>query len=67
MPDAVLNPFPITNPARIPAERYYDEAFFKAEKERLWPLTWQMACRLEESPTRGIIRSTKSSTARSCS
>ncbi|HEX7819269.1 MAG TPA: Rieske 2Fe-2S domain-containing protein [Sphingobium sp.] len=41
--DAV--PFRITNPELIPAQRYYDEEFYKAEKERLWPRVWQMACR----------------------
>ncbi len=46
-------PFKIVNPEMIPAERYYDEAFFKAEKERLWPHVWQMACRLEEIPNQG--------------
>lgn len=46
-------PFKITNPERIPARRYYDEAFFKLECERLWPHVWQMACRLEEIPQVG--------------
>jgi hypothetical protein len=41
-------PFRISNPERIPAQRYYDEEFFKLEKELLWPHVWQMACRLEE-------------------
>ncbi len=41
-------PFPVENPERIPAQRYYDEEFFRAEKERLWPNVWQMATRLEE-------------------
>ena len=40
-------PFPVDNPERIPAKRYYDETFFAAENERLWPHVWQMACRLE--------------------
>ena len=43
-------PFRVTNPQLIPAERYYDEAFFRLEKEKLWPHVWQMACRLEEIP-----------------
>ncbi|MEY4159582.1 MAG: hypothetical protein RLZZ136_203 [Pseudomonadota bacterium] len=46
-------PFRITNPELIPAERYYDEAFFEAEKKHLWPHAWQMACRLEEIPEVG--------------
>ncbi len=53
MADTASNPFPITNPALIPAERYYSEAFFKAEQEKLWPHVWQMACRLEEIPNQG--------------
>ena len=28
-------PFRVTDPERIPAKRYYDEAFYKAETERL--------------------------------
>ncbi len=43
----------ITNPALIPSRRYYDEGFFKAENELLWPRVWQMACRLEEIPEVG--------------
>src|ERR1700754_3187968 len=46
-------PFQITNPERIPKERYYDEEFFKLEAELLWPRVWQMACRLEEIPEVG--------------
>lgn len=41
-------PFPISDPERIPAQRYYDEAFYQLENERLWPHVWQMACRLEQ-------------------
>ncbi len=41
-------PFPVTNPERIPAQRYYDEEFYKLECERVWPHVWQMACRLEQ-------------------
>ena len=47
------NPFPVTNPELIPAQRYYDEEFYKLECERLWPRVWQMACRLEEIPEVG--------------
>jgi carnitine monooxygenase subunit len=42
------NPFEITNPERIPVERYYDNGFYALEAERLWPRVWQMACRLEQ-------------------
>jgi nitrite reductase/ring-hydroxylating ferredoxin subunit len=47
------NPFPVTNPELIPAQRYYDEDFFKAECENLWPHVWQMATRLELIPNVG--------------
>jgi phenylpropionate dioxygenase-like ring-hydroxylating dioxygenase large terminal subunit len=43
----------ITDPERIPAARYYSPEFFEAERERLWPHVWQMACRLEEIPDVG--------------
>jgi phenylpropionate dioxygenase-like ring-hydroxylating dioxygenase large terminal subunit len=46
-------PFKVTDPQRIPAERYYDKAFFELERERFWPHVWQMACRLEEIPEVG--------------
>lgn len=46
-------PFAVEDPRLIPAERYYDESFFRLEKERLWPHVWQMACRLEEIPNLG--------------
>ena len=48
-----LVPFRVTNPELIPSQRYYDEAFFELERERLWPHVWQMACRLEEIPEVG--------------
>ncbi|MET0270901.1 MAG: aromatic ring-hydroxylating dioxygenase subunit alpha [Sphingomonas sp.] len=53
MADAVMAvhedvPFRVTDPERIPTKRYYDEAFFKLETERLWTRAWQMACRLEQ-------------------
>ncbi|MBB4858966.1 phenylpropionate dioxygenase-like ring-hydroxylating dioxygenase large terminal subunit [Novosphingobium chloroacetimidivorans] len=41
-------PFPIEDPERIPAPRYYDQAFYDAEVEHLWPHVWQMACREEQ-------------------
>ncbi|MXO89938.1 aromatic ring-hydroxylating oxygenase subunit alpha [Pontixanthobacter aquaemixtae] len=40
-------PYLVENPERIPSKRYYDEEFYKAENERLWPHVWQMATRLE--------------------
>lgn len=43
-------PFLISDPERIPVQRYYDEAFYTLECERLWPRVWQMACRLEQIP-----------------
>jgi len=46
-------PFPVTNPERIPTQRYYDAEFFELEREYLWPRVWQMACRLEEIPEVG--------------
>jgi nitrite reductase/ring-hydroxylating ferredoxin subunit len=46
-------PFPVTNPERIPARRYYDQEFYDLECELLWPRVWQMACRLEEIPEVG--------------
>lgn len=46
-------PFKITDPERIPAARYFDEAFYQLECERLWPHIWQMACRLEQIPAVG--------------
>ena len=46
-------PFRITDPERIPAQRYYDDEFYQLECERLWPHVWQMACRLEQIPNVG--------------
>ena len=46
-------PFPVTDPERIPTPRYYDEDFYQAELEHLWPHVWQMACRLEQIPEPG--------------
>jgi phenylpropionate dioxygenase-like ring-hydroxylating dioxygenase large terminal subunit len=43
-------PFAMSDPLHVPRERYYDRAFFELEKAKLWPRTWQMACRLEEIP-----------------
>jgi nitrite reductase/ring-hydroxylating ferredoxin subunit len=54
-PDLKLEEVPlrVTEPTRIPARRYYDEEFFRLERDRLWPRVWQMACRLEEIPEIG--------------
>lgn len=41
-------PFPIDDPERIPVQRYYDQEFYDAEVENLWPHVWQMACREEQ-------------------
>jgi carnitine monooxygenase subunit len=41
-------PFPIDDPERIPAKRYYDPDFYQAELDHLWPHVWQNACRLEQ-------------------
>lgn len=46
-------PFAMTEPDRIPKQRYYDKGFYDLECEKLWPRVWQMACRLEEIPNRG--------------
>ena len=45
--------FPIEDSCWIPKQRYLDRQFFDAERERLWPRVWQMACRLEEIPAVG--------------
>ena len=47
------NPFPVTRPELIPAQRYFDADFYQAELDHLWPHTWQMACRLEQIPNVG--------------
>ena len=41
-------PFKVSDPEKIPAQRYYDPEFYRLECERLWPRVWQMACRLEQ-------------------
>ncbi len=46
-------PYKITDPQRIPAQRYFDQAFFDLERENLWSKVWQMACRLEQIPNVG--------------
>ncbi|MDE2301166.1 MAG: aromatic ring-hydroxylating dioxygenase subunit alpha [Sphingomonadales bacterium] len=47
------NPFPVADSRAIPAARYFDAEFFRAESEQLWPKAWQMACRLEMIPEVG--------------
>ena len=37
----------------IPFERYTSTEFFKREMERMWPRTWQWACREEHIPSPG--------------
>src|SRR5439155_9682988 len=46
-------PFPVDDPERIPAQRYYDEDFYQAELDHVWPHAWQMATRLERIPEVG--------------
>lgn len=46
-------PLLIAQRDRIPAARYHDEAFFRAEKEKLWPHVWQLAARLDSIPEVG--------------
>jgi nitrite reductase/ring-hydroxylating ferredoxin subunit len=46
-------PFPVDDPERIPAPRYYDADFYQAEIDHVWPHVWQMACRLEQIPEVG--------------
>ncbi len=48
-----FSPFAMTSPVHVPRERYFDRAFFELENEKLWPRTWQMACRAEEVPDPG--------------
>ncbi|MGE3693589.1 MAG: Rieske 2Fe-2S domain-containing protein, partial [Novosphingobium sp.] len=46
-------PFPVDDPERIPAKRYYDEEFYQLELEHVWPHAWQMATRLDRIPEVG--------------
>jgi phenylpropionate dioxygenase-like ring-hydroxylating dioxygenase large terminal subunit len=43
----------MTEPDRVPVERYYDRDFADREQRNLWSRAWQMACRLEELPDPG--------------
>ncbi|MCB2079367.1 MAG: Rieske (2Fe-2S) protein, partial [Novosphingobium sp.] len=46
-------PYPMDDPERVPVQRYFDEEFYQAELDHLWPHVWQMACRLEQIPEIG--------------
>ncbi|MEJ5976540.1 aromatic ring-hydroxylating dioxygenase subunit alpha [Novosphingobium sp. PS1R-30] len=46
-------PFPIEDPERIPAQRYYDAEFYQMELDHVWPHVWQNACRIEQIPDEG--------------
>ena len=46
-------PFPVDDPERIPAPRYYDAEFYQAELDHVWPHVWQMATRLDRIPEVG--------------
>ncbi|MHA5048189.1 aromatic ring-hydroxylating oxygenase subunit alpha [Streptomyces sp. SD15] len=46
--DLASHPHAITDPKRVPAQRYYSADFAQLEKEKLWPHVWQVACRLED-------------------
>jgi len=37
----------------LPVTRYTAPDFARLEHDRLWPRTWQVACRLEEIPDKG--------------
>ena len=37
----------------VPAHHYTSREFARAEKARLWPRVWQVACRVEEIPQVG--------------
>lgn len=50
--DTSLVPFRVQDRLLIPAERYYDQAFFEAEK-KLWLHVWQHACHETEIPDPG--------------
>ena len=57
-------PFQVTDPERIPAQRYYDEHFFELEKQHLWPRSGRWPAGSRKSPTSAITPSTRSSTNR---
>ena len=39
--------------ADIPIERYFSKTWHDREVEKIWPKTWQLACRVEEIPNVG--------------
>lgn len=56
MPEHVFQPTvdgDVVRPDYVPAAAYISPEYVKLEKERLWPRTWQMACREEEIATPG--------------
>ncbi|MEQ1883178.1 MAG: Rieske 2Fe-2S domain-containing protein, partial [Burkholderiales bacterium] len=51
--DSAGRPWPgIVRPDYVPASDYSPE-FHRLEMERVWPRTWQVACRIEEIPNVG--------------
>lgn len=40
-------------PVVIPIEAYVSAGYVRAERDKLWPKVWQIACRVEEVPTVG--------------
>jgi len=44
---------PLDESGLVAKEAYYQPEYLALEKERLWPRTWQMACRAEEIPEVG--------------
>jgi phenylpropionate dioxygenase-like ring-hydroxylating dioxygenase large terminal subunit len=44
---------PLDESGLVAKEAYYQPEYLALEKERLWPRTWQMACRVEEIPEVG--------------
>ena len=44
---------PYMGDEHLSVDRYISPEFFKEEKEKLWPKTWQMACREEDIPESG--------------
>lgn len=46
-------PFGTTDHIHLAVERYYDAEFFDLERRKLWPHSWQVACRPEDIPRAG--------------
>jgi phenylpropionate dioxygenase-like ring-hydroxylating dioxygenase large terminal subunit len=54
VPDAlVAEAYTFLGDEDMPYERYTSQAFFDAEIEKMWPRTWQWACREEHIPEAG--------------